>query len=150
MKQIFKLLLLIPILVFSQSGKVIKIKDGDTIVVLDSLNKQTTIRLAEVDCPESSQAFGKNAKQFTADCVFGKTITYKVVDIDRYGRTIGKVYFDKKYLSEEIIRAGYGWWYYQYSTNKELGILEQKAKENKLGLWYDNKPTPPWEYRKTK
>ena len=41
-------------------------KDGDTVVVLDSLNYQTTLRLAEVDCPEKSQAFGTKAKQFTS------------------------------------------------------------------------------------
>ena len=42
----------------SYSGTVVAIKDGDTVVVLDSLHNQTTLRLAEVDCPEKSQAFG--------------------------------------------------------------------------------------------
>ena len=71
------LLIFFPILIFSQyTGKVIAIKDGDTIVVLDSLKTQKTLRLAEVDCPESGQSFGKNAKQFTSNQVFGKTVKY--------------------------------------------------------------------------
>ena len=70
-----KLLLKIYLIIFTLSlygqklsvGKVIGIKDGDTIVVLDSLNNQTTLRLAEVDCPEKSQPFGTKSKQFTSD-----------------------------------------------------------------------------------
>lgn len=60
MKKLLLLLLLVPVLSISQtlSGKVVAIKDGDTVVVLDSLNNQTTLRLAEVDCPEKNQPFG--------------------------------------------------------------------------------------------
>ena len=52
------------------------LKDGDTVVVLDSLNYQTTLRLAEVDCPEKAQAFGTKAKQFTSDAVYLKEVKY--------------------------------------------------------------------------
>ena len=55
-------------------AKVIGIKDGDTVVVLDSLNNQTTLRLAEVDCSEKNQPFGTKAKQFTSDQIYLKTI----------------------------------------------------------------------------
>jgi hypothetical protein len=36
----------------------------------------------------------KRAKQFTSNQCFGKTITYRKVDIDRYGRTVATVYLD--------------------------------------------------------
>lgn len=76
MKKLLLLLLLVPVLSISQtlSGKVVAIKDGDTVVVLDSLNNQTTLRLAEVDCPEKNQPFGTKAKQFTSDQIYFKTI----------------------------------------------------------------------------
>ena len=131
-----------------QKAKVIKIKDGDTIVVLDSLNFQRTLRLAEVDCPEKKQPFGTVAKQYTSNLVFGKNITYIQTDTDRYGRTIAKVYINNKYLSEEIIKAGMGWWYYKYSTNQYLGELQSEAKRNKIGLWVDANPIAPWNWRK--
>ncbi|WP_026715258.1 thermonuclease family protein [Flavobacterium daejeonense] len=142
--------LLFQLYAFSQSGKVIKIKDGDTIVVLDSLNNQITIRLAEVDCPENSQAFGNRAKQFTANEVGNKKVTYKVDSKDRYGRTIAKVFYDGKYLSEEIIKNGFGWHYKQYSISKKLAEIEILAKKNGLGLWKDKAPVPPWEFRNLK
>src|SRR5690606_29973366 len=95
-------ILLVPYFILAQiSAKVIGVSDGDTITVLLEGNVQKKLRLAEVDCPESGQAFGKNAKQFTSDEVFGKEITFVQTDTDRYGRTIAKVYYDedRKYLS---------------------------------------------------
>ncbi|WP_438966340.1 thermonuclease family protein [Flavobacterium sp.] len=138
---------------FSQTtltAKVVGIKDGDTVVVLDSLNNQTTLRLAEVDCPEKSQPFGIKAKQFTSDQVYLKTIKYVVTDTDRYGRSIAMIFYDSdnKYLSAEIIKAGMGWHYKKYSTSKELANFEIKAKKEKLGLWIDNNPIEPYEWRK--
>jgi endonuclease YncB( thermonuclease family) len=132
------------------TGKVVGIKDGDTVVVLDSLNNQTTLRLAEVDTPEKNQAFGTKAKQFTSDQIYLKTIKYIVIDTDRYGRSIAMIYYDEdnKYLSAEIIKAGMGWHYKRYSTSKELADLETNARKNKIGLWVDNNPIEPSVFRK--
>lgn len=144
------LFLLLPYLFFAQiTAKVIGVSDGDTITVLLDGNIQKKIRLAEVDCPESGQAFGKNAKQFTSGEVFGKEITFIQTDVDRYGRIIARVYYgeDRKYLSEEIIMAGWGWWYYFYSQDEVLGEMEQQARHEKKGLWADPNPITPWEYR---
>lgn len=146
------LTILSPFFILSQTtAKVIRIKDGDTIVVLLETNKQKTLRLAEVDCPEKGQPFGKNAKQFTSDKVFGKAIKFLETDTDRYGRSIAKVYYaDEKYLSVEIIKAGMGWWYHQRSKNIELGKLQEIAKNNKIGLWQNSNAISPWDYRKQK
>lgn len=152
-KSIFLFCFFISIISFSQTtlkAKVVGIKDGDTVVVLDSLNNQTTLRLAEVDTPEKNQPFGTKAKQFTSDQIYLKTIKYIVTDTDRYGRSIAKIYYDEdnKYLSAEIIKAGMGWHYKRYSTSKELALLEDNAKKNKIGLWIDNNPIAPSEWRK--
>jgi len=133
------------------TGKVIGVKDGDTVVVIDAANNQTTLRLAEVDCPEKKQAFGTKAKQFTSDQVYLKQIKYKVNTTDRYGRSIAEVYYDNnKYLSAEIIKNGFGWQYKQYSTSKLLANLEQEARQNKRGLWIDPYPIYPSTFRKSK
>src|SRR5690606_10311787 len=141
------IILLLPFLAFSQkTGKVVGIKDGDTIIVLLEDKTQKTLRLAEVDCPESGQAFGKNSKQFTSDQVFRKEICFEETDTDRYGRTVAKVYYDEdgKYLSEEIIKNGFGWWYHFYSDDEDLGKLQEEAQKNKLGLWQDPSVISPW------
>ncbi len=151
-KLLFLLLIHVPVLIFSQilSGKIVAIKDGDTVVVIDSLNNQITLRLAEVDCPEKNQPFGTKAKQFTSDQVYLKTIKYVVTDTDRYGRSIAMIYYDSdnKYLSAEIIKAGMGWHYKRYSTSKELAKFQENAKQKKIGLWIDNDPIEPSEFRR--
>ncbi len=154
MKKIFfiAVLLFISSLIFSQTkGKIIKIKDGDTVVVLLSYNTQETLRLAEVDCPENSQPFGKNAKQFTSAQVFEKNVTFYRINKDRYRRTVAKIFYDdEKYLSKEIIKAGLGWWYFQASKDKELQKFQDTAREKRLGLWSDKNAVSPWDFRKNK
>ncbi|WP_089732441.1 thermonuclease family protein [Chryseobacterium jejuense] len=152
MKRLMLMSLLFPAILFSQtSGKVIKVSDGDTVTVLLKGNTQKKLRLAEVDCPESGQAFGKNAKQFTSSQIFGKTVKFKETSTDRYGRSIAKIYYDNdKYLSKEVIKAGMGWWYFSYSKDDSLGKLQEKAQQNKIGLWQDVHAVAPWDYRKMK
>ncbi|MEO8597332.1 MAG: thermonuclease family protein [Candidatus Solibacter sp.] len=72
------------------SGKVVAITDGDTIKVMHD-GALERIRLWGIDCPESKQAFGTRAKQLTGDLAFGKIVTVKVRDIDRYKRTVAEI-----------------------------------------------------------
>lgn len=133
-------------LAFGFEGKVVAVTDGDTIKVMHN-GKAEKIRLNGIDCPESGQPFGQKAKQFTSDRVFGKTVTVMEHGQDKYGRTIGDVYLDGKRLNSELVKAGFAWWYRQYSTDKSLGVWEQYARDHKLGLWADKNPTAPWDWR---
>jgi len=129
-------------------AKVMHIADGDTITVLNAANEQVKIRLNGIDCPEKAQAYGKKAKQFTKNLVGGQAVTIQAHDQDRYGRTIGDVILeDGRNLSQELVRAGYAWWFFKYSDDEQLGILEVKAKIAKVGLWTDKNPVPPWIFR---
>jgi len=73
------------------TGKVVAIADGDTITVLQN-KTQYKIRLYGIDTPEKAQDFGRRAKQFTSDLVYGKHVKVVQEDIDRYGRIVGMVY----------------------------------------------------------
>lgn len=152
MRKTVLLLIISSFFCFGQTtAKVIGIKDGDTVLVLLGDNIQKTLRLAEVDCPETGQPFGKNAKQFTSSQIFGKNIKFVETETDKYGRTIAKIYYNNgKYLSKEIIKNGLGWWYYRYSNDKSLGILENEASKDKIGLWADPNSIPPWDWRRLK
>ena len=88
------LILLISFLFTSYSyafqGNVIHISDGDTITVMHDGNKEK-IRLYGIDTPESKQAFGNEAKNFTYAMVYRKSVNVEPVTTDRYGRTVGIV-----------------------------------------------------------
>ncbi len=130
-------------------GKVIGIKDGDTFEVLyDSIPER--VRLAEIDCPEKSQPFGKNARQYASDLCFGKMVT--VISNgkrDRYGRVVGTITTtDWINVNESLVKAGLAWHYTQYSKNAGLSNLQKEAIDAKRGLWADKSPVAPWDWRK--
>src|SRR5690606_33140118 len=130
------------------SGKVIHVTDGDTITVLTEAKKQEKIRLIGIDCPERGQAFGKRAADFTKDLVALEVVTIQTFGKDKHGRTLGEVILgDGRNLSQELVKAGYAWWFFKYSYDEHLGILEVKAKIAKVGLWKDKNPIPPWIFR---
>jgi endonuclease YncB( thermonuclease family) len=131
-------------------GQVVAVHDGDTITVMRS-GKGERVRLYGVDCPELSQPYGRNAKHFSSEHCFGKVVTVKVTDHDRYGRTVGEVILpDGSSLNRELVKAGLAWWYYQYCNDRSLGQLEEEARREKRGLWAGKNPQPPWDYRKDK
>lgn len=132
-------------------GKVISIKDGDTFEVLYD-GQPERVRLAKIDCPEKSQPFGNNAKQFASELCFGKMVTVSSNGKrDRYGRVVGTVVTeDGTNVNEALVKAGLAWHYKDYSDSEELAAIESQARLQKLGLWADKRPTPPWDWRKKK
>jgi endonuclease YncB( thermonuclease family) len=127
---------------------VVGITDGDTITILRN-GRPEALRLHGIDAPEKGQAFGNLAKRFTSGLAFGRSVTVRVRGRDRYGRTIADVFLpDGRNLNQEVVRAGYAWWYRRYSADQRLAVLEADARVTRRGLWSDPVPQPPWEWRK--
>jgi len=135
------------------SGKVVSVADGDTITILSSNNRQTKIRLYGIDTPEKAQAYGKQAKKFTASLTAGKRATTTVYDTDRYGRSVGVVFVNGTNVNEELITNGFAWQYRKYckaSFCKDWLKKEEYARSFAFGLWAESNPQPPWDWRKSK
>jgi len=132
-------------------GKVVGVSDGDTLKIL-AQNKVTKVRLYGIDSPEKRQAFGQKAKQRTSDLCFGQEVRVEPLTLDRYGRVIARVYLkDERDLGNILVEEGLAWWYHHYAkTDDKLKNLQDRARRQKLGLWADAHPTPPWEFRRTK
>ena len=132
-------------------GKVIAVKDGDTIEVLFE-NSPITIRFAHIDCPEikKHQPFAQAAKKFTSDLCFGQIVTVENNgEHDRYKRLIAVIITDKnENVNKELVKAGLAWHFLKYSTDTSYDNLEAIARQSKIGLWADENPTSPWEWRK--
>ncbi|MDB4409331.1 thermonuclease family protein [Gammaproteobacteria bacterium] len=138
------------------TGRVVRVTDGDTIVVLDSSNVQHKIRLTGIDAPERKQAFGTKSKEHLSDSVAGKFVVVDYDKRDRYERILGKVLLSNEDMNLEQIKAGLAWHYKKYQKDQEpadrelYSEAEIEAREAKRGLWYDPDPVPPWEHRKSK
>jgi len=128
-------------------GRVVGVHDGDTITLLLAGNQQLKIRLAQIDAPENSQAFGQRSKQSLSELVFNKTIHVKKETIDKYGRTVGTLFIDGFDVNREQIKRGMAWAYRKYLHDQSLLQVEKAARQAKVGLWTDPNPMPPWEYR---
>ena len=130
------------------TGMCVGVADGDSIVVMHG-GRAEKIRLYGIDCPEWHQDFGNRAKRFTSDMVFGKIVTVEPVDHDAYGRTVAWVSVKGKSLNRELLQAGLAWWYRKYAAdNRQLRGLEQAARKQRIGLWSQPNPVPPWRFRK--
>lgn len=129
------------------TGTVVGVSDGDTLTILTGDRKEIRIRLAEIDAPEKSQPFGTVAKRSLSDLAFNKAVKVEVKNIDRYGRTVGRVYIGEIDVSGEQIKRGMAWVYRKYTRDPSLLSLEEDARAAKRGLWSDHNPTPPWEFR---
>lgn len=132
------------------TGKIVGVSDGDTVILLTEDKTQIKVRLDGIDCPESHQAFGQRAKQYTSDFCFGKYATLISHGKDRYGRTLGLIVIGQDTLNYELLKAGYAWHYKQYNSEERLSEMELQAKSKKLGLWVDPEPIAPWIFRRIK
>ena len=134
----------------SFTGKVIDVADGDTITILTQNDEKIKIRLAGIDCPESTQAHGEKAKQYLSSLIYGKRTRITPETIDKYGRTVGMVLVNGANINEQIVSNGHGWVFRKYCTTdycKDWLKLEEKARKTRAGLWKDANPQPPWEWR---
>ena len=130
-------------------GNVVGVADGDTITVLTEAKQSVKVRLYGIDAPEAKQAFGQRAKRELSDLVFGKVVTVDVREKDRYGRSIGRVSVNGLAVNVEMVRRGFAWWYRAYAkTDVELARAEAEAKNAKRGLWADEAPIAPWQFRR--
>lgn len=125
---------------------VIAISDGDTITA-QCPEQKITVRIAEIDAPEKGQAFGTKATLSLASLCFKVQAEIKPEKRDKYGRTVARVTCNGVDVSSHQVGAGMAWVYRQYSTDASLPPLEAEARAEKLGLWADTAPVPPWDWR---
>ena len=138
------------------AGRVVGVSDGDTVTVLTAENRQFKIRLSGIDAPEKKQPFGTHAKETLARQLFGQAVVVEWSKTDRYGRIVGKIEVDGVDANLEQVREGSAWVYTQYL--RELPVEDRKlyleaerlAKAERRGLWHDEQPEPPWQWRREK
>jgi micrococcal nuclease len=137
---------------YTFTGKVADVISGNEIVVY-SEGVNHVITLYGIECPTSEHAFGSQARRFTLGVTDKKTVIVKVIERPRKtprDPVFGDVLLpDGKMLNQELLKVGLAWWD-RGSKDKVLEQLESEARKARVGLWEDNNPVPPWEWRKKK
>ena len=138
------------------NGKVVGVSDGDTITILDSAKLQHKIRLVGIDAPEKSQAYGQVSKKSLSDLVFSKDVVVSWEKRDRYQRILGKVLLNDQDICLEQVKRGLAWHYKQYQRDQSpedrifYSRAEEEARKSRRGLWADDSPMQPSEFRHKK
>lgn len=130
--------------------RVLKVVDGDTIVV-DVRGNRETVRLLGIDTPESVdprktvQCFGKAATDKMKSFVSGKSVILVDEKLtqgnrDKYKRLLRYVYLPdsvRTFVNGEMIRQGFAFSYREYPTKmmNKFNTFEDYARERNIGLW---------------
>jgi len=140
-------------LIIGLTGVVNSVHDGDTVTVtpIQKNKPPIKVRILQIDAPELKQNYGVDSKAYLETLVLHCPVKLQGNKKDIYGRTLAKIKTDTgKQVSDLMIQSGAAWVYKDDRTNKRLMKLEQKARDGKLGLWKEENPEPPWEFRKHK
>jgi len=159
---VFPLVLLFQTSSFAVQHRVIRIVDGDTIVVNYQGNNEK-VRLLCVNTPESVHRdkkqnipLGKVASEYTE-----KRLSRKFVDLEfegafrgRYGRLLAYVIVDGKNFNVELVEQGLSPYYTKYGKSqkydKQFKEAEKHARKNRLHIWWDPELTEKYLRLKSK
>jgi endonuclease YncB( thermonuclease family) len=145
-------------------GEVVGIADGDTFTLLVD-DVQYRVRLSGIDTPERGQPYANAARDALSDLIFRKQVRVENRKTDRYGRIIGRVWVQPRDcarcgktldVSLALLTTGMAWWYRYYAREQpeeergQYEFAEFEAKAKGAGLWQDENPVPPWEWRAAK
>jgi endonuclease YncB( thermonuclease family) len=134
-------------------GKVVLIQDGDTLTVIDLEDNERRLRLAGIDAPEKSQPFGYASLSHLSDLSYGMLVDATCPKIDRYGRHVCTVLVNGKDISLAQVAAGFAWHFKRFEHEQPpeerdaYRLAEKRARAGRLGLWQDDHPMPPWDWR---
>jgi micrococcal nuclease len=138
-----------------QTVRVIRVVDGDTVVVSTAESLNLKVRLQGIDAPECGMPFGPQAQRFLEQLVLGRTVQMTTTGRDRYGRTVATLAVGEHDVGFALLQAGLAWHEPRYSrrtllgTNSPYETAQQNAFTHLEGLWALPEHLPPWLWRRS-
>jgi len=133
-------------------AKVVEVPTGNTLVVSNT-NRSVRVRLKSVMPPEAGQPFSEAARDHLRTLVLDQAV---IVDYTHLadGYLEARVILKGVDIGSQLLRDGVAW--YDHAKDYELtdgdrelyAQCEQAARAEKRGLWHDESPVAPWEYRR--
>jgi len=143
--------MLLPSPVPAWQGKVVRVLDGDSILVKRA-GRLYEIRLYGIDTPEYKQPFGREAGRVTRKMINKKIVDIRPMDVDRYHRIVALVTYNGRLVNRELVDKGAAWLYPRYCKKqplcRELRVEEQQARRQRLGLWAGANPLSPSQWKR--
>lgn len=124
---------------------VVRVVDGDTIVVGIGGPRGTKVRLIGIDTPERNECFYRAATRRMRALVDGKRVRLQRdrSETDRYGRLLRYVYVGDVFVNAVMVSEGYAnaaTYPPDVTHALEFVKLERVARAAKRGLWTGDCP----------
>ncbi len=119
--------------------------DGDT-VELDYSGYSQQADLADIDAPELRQPFGRQARQYLSGLILNKTVTVTSMKTEKGSRAEVELYVldgRMRSVNRIMVKNGYAW-----SLSGRYAMQEKLARRAHAGLWSQNRPLNPAEFRR--
>ena len=139
-------------------GKVVRVTDGDTVVIaLQEGAGNITCRLYGIDAPESrrrdrkGQPYAREAGMELRRLIGGSRVEIITTGEKTYGRDVCIIKRDGKDINLEMVRSGFAWAYRKHLRApyaSEYIDAENKARLQRAGIWQQDSPLPPWEFKR--
>lgn len=132
------------------SGQVVDVVDGKTLLIETARNARVTFRLQHIEVPEAEQPLYDIVKNHLRELALGKTVNIRSNGYST-GVLVGQVLLKDVDLSQQMLRDGAAWFYYNGAENLDIyRSVEATAKAEKRGVWGIEGMKPAWEFRKDK
>jgi len=138
--------------------RILKVSDGDTVTVENTVTMEIfKCRLYGIDAPETpkhgtpGQPYGEDSARALKTLVSGEQVEITTTGEKTYDREVCTVRAGGADINLEMVKRGYAWAYRRYLHGpyaSEYIEAEGEARRNRLGVWHDINPTPPWEFRR--
>jgi endonuclease YncB( thermonuclease family) len=145
------LLAWVPLLVHAEVyfAQVTRVSDGDTLWVKPEGDAPPRkLRLQGLDAPEICQAGGPAARDALAALVTNERLLVTVKYQDDYGRGLARISVNGEDVGARLVASGHAW---SNRWRRSLGPYadqEAQAKAQRLGLFAQDKPELPRDFRK--
>jgi endonuclease YncB( thermonuclease family) len=140
------------------TGEVVRVTDGDTVVISpDNRGKAITCRLYGIDSPEKpgrdrrGQPYAEEAGRELGQLVFAQSVEVITTGEKTHGREVCIIKKDGLDMNLEMVRRGYAWAYRKHLKSPYASAYieaEKKARVQRLGIWQESNPLPPWEFKR--
>ena len=88
---------------------------------------------------------------FSFNLISFTDVSVLIKDVTQEGYLIGEIItVDSQNVALELVNAGLAWLKGDYDICNKIWDADNNVKKNKIGLWSQLKPIPPWKWRESR
>jgi endonuclease YncB( thermonuclease family) len=139
----------------SIEGKVVSVENGDTVIVevKGPAPHKYQVKLQAIDAPDIGQPHFENSRNSLSKLIYKRDVKVVVRTTYAKGMIIGTVFYDGRDIGLALLEKGLAWHYKRFAyqqqpaERKSYIDAQEYALTAGIGIWSDERPTPPWVFR---